>query len=101
MDGSGDIDDKYSLPDDWIYSVEFRILQLVPAYTLEMLDKSDSYRVLPFYFWDYRMALKKRETVEKNEDTNIKENQENIVYRDGKAYKKVNPKTATWANNIF
>lgn len=67
------------------------MLRLVPAYTLEALDGCDTERLLPYYFWDYRKTSK----------LNTSQEQDNIVYRDGKPYKKVKAKDAEWLKNIF
>jgi len=85
------------LPDDWIFEVEAIILKLVPAYTLETLDKADVERLMNYYFWDYRMRLSAKSKDE--QQTSDKDCE--IVYRDGKAYKKTTAGQAAWANNIF
>lgn len=95
MGGSG-ITDPYALPDDWIYEVEAIMLRLVPAYTLETLDTCDVDRLLNYYFWDYRKALHRKEA-----DEDAGDPEENIVYRNGKPYRKVAAKDAAWANDIF
>jgi len=65
------------------------MIRLVPAYTLEMLDECDIERLLPFYFANTQLLT---------EPTNL--NEENIVIRDGKKYRKVTGK-AEWVKNIF
>jgi len=71
------------------------MLHLVPGYTLETLDQCDIERILPFYFWDYRKTLANKE----KPDTPLAEN--NIVYRDGKAYRKIKAGQSEWTNKLF
>ena len=71
------------------------MIRVVPAYTLEMLDKCDIERLLPYYCFNYRKALQ----VKDNE--NCEDSGEGLVYRNGKAYKKVNASSAKWADDIF
>ncbi len=86
------------MPFDWLFEVENIIIRLVPAYTLEALDKCDINRLLPYYFFDYRKALRAKSRAE-NGETEAKE--ENIVIRDGKKYRKVKGNEVSWADKIF
>ena len=81
---------EYSLPFDWIFEVERIIIQLIPAYTLEMLDKCDIDRILPYYFFDYRKRLR-----------NITPDDKNVKIRNGKKYRVVKADEAAWINDIF
>jgi hypothetical protein len=91
-----------SLPDDWIFEVEAMILRLIPAYTLETLDQCEIDRLFHYYFWDYRQSLKNKKASGGKTDSQI-EPESNIVYRDGKPYKRINAKNSdeNWAKNIF
>lgn len=73
------------------------ILRLVPAYTLETLDKSDIERLLPFYFYHLRSMLGNEPRTESGENGKIGE----IVERDGKLYRRTTASAASWANDIF
>lgn len=81
------------MPYDWIFEVEQIIIRLVPAYTLETLDKCDIERLLPFYFFDYRKALKRSEEASEDND--------NIKLRNGKKYRVVKADEASWIDDIF
>ena len=81
------------MPYDWIFEVEQIIIRLVPAYTLETLDKCDIERLLPFYFFDYRKALKRSEEASEEND--------NIKLRNGKKYRVVKADEASWIDDIF
>ena len=89
------------MPYDWLKGVERIIIKLVPAYTLEMLDRCDVERILPYYFYDYRLSLRAKEKLEASGDKSPSDNDGEIVIRNGKKYRKVNVKTASWANSIF
>ena len=65
------------------------MLRLIPAYTLETLDKCDIDRLIPYYLWDYRKSLSAKL---KAEAESGKSESDEIVYRDGKAFKKTNAK---------
>ena len=64
---------------------------------MELLDESDIWRILPFYFYDYRLKLRAKT----KENTDEEGNSENIVIRNGKKYRKVTAGKAKWADNIF
>lgn len=86
------------MPYDWLIEVERIIIRLVPAYTLETLDNCDVERILPYYFYDYRLALRNKDNADENDsETPTSE----IVIRDGKKYRKVKAGAAKWADNIF
>lgn len=89
------------MPYDWLTEVERIIIRLVPAYTLEMLDSCDIERILHYYFYDYRLALRTKEKSESSGDESPSDNNGEIVIRNGKKYRKVNARTAAWANSIF
>lgn len=61
-----------------------------------MLDACDIDRILPYYFYDYRLALREQNHMEGLEDA-----EGEIVVRNGKKYRKVNIKNAKYADNIF
>ena len=84
------------MPFDWLLGIERTLIRLVPAYTLEVLDSCDIDRILPYDFYDYRLALREREHMEELEDV-----EGEIVVRNGKKYRKVNIKNAKYADNIF
>lgn len=84
------------MPFDWLFGIERMLIRLVPAYTLEMLDTCDINRILPYYFYDYRLALRERKRSEEPEN-----GEGNIVVRNGKKYRKVSIKDAKCADNIF
>lgn len=86
------------MPYDWLIEVERIIIKLVPAYTLETLDNCDVERILPYYFYDYRLALRNKEH---SGEENTKDFQDDIVIRDGKKYRKVKADKAEWVNKIF
>ena len=64
-----------------------------------MLDHSDINRVLPYYFFDYRMSLRAKEKA--SEDEGTEKTEDNIVIRNGKKYRKTTADKAEWANSIF
>ena len=64
---------------------------------MELLDESDIWRILPFYFYDYRLKLR----AETKENTDEEGKSENIVIRNGKKYRKVTAGKAKWADSIF
>ena len=80
------------MPYDWFFEVESILIRLVPAYTLEMIDECDIYRLLPYYFWDYRKALRAKKDMGQA-DT--------VVVRNGKKYKKITADQAGWLDKIF
>ena len=77
------------------------MIRLVPAYTLEMLDECDIERMLPYYFFDYRNALRAKAESENDEDVAASSDNQNFVIRDGKKYRKVKADQASWVDNIF
>lgn len=77
------------------------MIRLIPAYTLEMLDQCDIDRMLPYYFYDYRVALRAKEKAEASDQEVLSGDNDEFVTRNGKKYRKVNVKTAAWANSIF
>lgn len=89
------------MPYDWLTGVERIIIKLVPAYTLEMLDGCDVERILPYYFYDYRLSLRAKEKSEASDGASPSDNDGEIVIRNGKKYRRVNASTATWVNSIF
>lgn len=64
------------------------MLQMLPTYTLERLQKTDIDLLLPLYNW-YCKAIS-------NSDDEKKPQGKDIVYRHGKPYRKVNGKDAKW-----
>ena len=64
-----------------------------------MLDNSDIERILPYYFFDYRLSLKAKEKALESGET--EETEDNIVIRDGKKYRKITADKASWADTIF
>jgi len=78
------------LPHDWLFEVESIIIRLVPAYTLEAIDECDVHRLLPYYIWDYRKALRARKKLE-----------DDFVIKDGKKFKRVAADEAEWLDKIF
>ena len=68
-------------PHDWIYFFETDCMSLMPGTTLKDLDETDIETLLPWYFW--RKGSKREE-------------KSSVVYRNGKPYKKVNPKDVKW-----
>ena len=87
------------MPFDWFFEVERIIIRLVPAYTLELLDECDVYRLLPYYFFDYRTSLREKERLLNG--TNDDESETDIVVRDGKKYHVTTADKASWADKIF
>lgn len=63
-----------------------------------MLDNSDTERILPYYFFDYRLSLRAREN-SLNKDK--ADEQDNIVIRNGKKYRVTTAEKTDWANKIF
>lgn len=66
-----------------------------------MLDGCDIERILPYYLFDYRKALKAKKQAENGGEDTILDTDENIVIRDGKKYRKVTADKAVWADKIF
>ena len=64
-----------------------------------MLDNCDVDRILPYYFFDYRMSLRTKEKALEGGETEKAE--DNIVIRNGKKYRKTTADKADWANSIF
>lgn len=89
------------MPYDWLIEVERIVIRLVPAYTLEMLDECNVERILPYYFYDYRLSLRAKENSEPLNNVSQSDNDSEIVIRNGKKYRKVNASSAAWVNNIF
>jgi len=73
----------------WWCGAELIMLQMLPTYTFERLQDTDIDYLLPCYFYYCRVKSGKTSP------------QENVVCRDGKQYKKVSGKNASWTNNIF
>ena len=84
------------MPYDWLFEVEAVLIRLVPAYSLEMLDNCDIERILPFYLFDYRKALKAKIRAE-----GTLTSEDDVIVRDGKKYRKTTADKATWADKIF
>ena len=63
-----------------------------------MLDESDVYRLLPYYFFDYRSSLREKE---RNENGALPKSEENIVIRNGKKYRVTTADKAGWTDKIF
>lgn len=74
------------------------IIRLVPAYTLELLDQSDIERILPYYFYDYRLHLRQAAGTDKTASAN---GTDDIVIRNGKKYRRITADRAKWADSIF
>ena len=74
------------------------MLRLVPAYTLELLDECDIERLLPYYFFDYRKALKTKKRAESEGNQGCDEKFKII---NGKKYRVVTADKASWAKKIF
>ena len=89
------------MPYDWLFEVERIILTLVPAYTLEMLDNCDIERLLPYYFFDYRKALKAKNSADRIDGTVSDTDDGEFVIRNGKKYRVVNAEQKLNRNNIF
>lgn len=87
------------MPYDWLFEIEAIIIRLVPAYTLELLDECDIERLLPYYFFDYRKALKAKTTAENG--TALASTNDNYKIINGKKYRIVSPDKASWVKNIF
>lgn len=77
------------------------MIRLIPAYTLETLDNSDIERILPYYFFDYRKALSAKKHANKEATDLVATDDENIVIRNGKKYRKITAGQAAWADKIF
>lgn len=84
------------MPFDWLLGIERTLIRLVPAYTLETLDTCDIDRILPYYFYDYRLTLREQKRTEEPESV-----EGEIVIRNGKKYRKVNIKDSKCADKIF
>lgn len=89
------------MPYDWLFEVERIIINLVPAYTLETLDSCDIDRLLPYYFFDYRKALRARKEAESKETDADTVNDNNVVIRNGKKYRRVTADKASWIDKAF
>ncbi len=89
------------MPYDWLFEVEAILIRLIPAYTLEKLDDCDIDRILPYYFFDYRKALSAKKQAENKATDFAETDDENIVVRNGKKYRKITAEQATWVDNIF
>lgn len=90
------------MPYDWLFELEAHFIRLVPAYTLEMLDDCDIDRLLSYYFFHYRKAKREQKAAENKENPTLQGgNDENIVVRDGKKYRKVKACQVDWADKIF
>lgn len=86
------------MPNDWLFEIEAIILRLIPAYTLELLDECDIERLLPYYFFDYRKALRAKY---KGETNNSDSPSDNFKIINGKKYRVVSADKAGWVKNIF
>lgn len=84
------------MPFDWLLGIERTLIRLVPAYTLETLDTCDLNRILPYYFYDYRLTLREQKRIEEPGSV-----EGEIVIRNGKKYRKVNIKDSKCADKIF
>ena len=89
------------MPYDWLFELEEQFIRLLPAYTLEMLDNCDIERILPYYFFHYRKAKKAQMTAVEQGGAPTQSDDEDIVIRDGKKYRKVKAGQVSWANQIF
>ena len=65
------------------------MMQMLPTYTLERLQDTDIDLLLPLYFWYCK-------TAGKASGENPQAYEGDVVYRDGKPYKKVKPEDAKW-----
>lgn len=63
-----------------------------------MLDECDIERLLPYYFFDYRKALKAKFKAENGDKNN---GEENFKIVNGKKYRVVSGDKASWVKNIF
>lgn len=88
------------MPYDWLFELEAHFIELIPAYTLEILDRCDIDRLLPYYFFHYRKALQAKIKVQNGEELQDVKG-DDIVVRDGKKYRKVKAGNASWADKIF
>ena len=88
------------MPYDWLFELETRFIDLIPAYTLETLDRCDIERLLPYYFFHYRKALQNKIRAQ-NDGTAQNTGEDDIVVRDGKKYRKVKAGQTSWADKIF
>ncbi len=84
------------MPFDWLLGIERTLIRLVPAYNLETLDTCDIDRILPYYFYDYRLTLREQKRIEEPGSV-----EGEIVIRNGKKYRKVNIKDSKCADKIF
>ena len=67
------------------------MMQIVPSYNLRDLDETDTETLFSYYLWFiYR----------KDNDESAEQPQDNIVYRDGKKYRKVKPQDSSAQSNI-
>lgn len=64
------------------------MMHMLPGYTLERLQCTDVDLLFPLYFWYLRML---------NDEKAPARGNGNIVYRGGKAYRKVDASKADWA----
>lgn len=64
------------------------MMQMLPGYTLERLQRTDIDLLFPLYFWYCRMMSDEKAPAQGGG---------NVVYRGGKAYRKVDPAKADWA----
>lgn len=86
------------MPNDWLFEIEAIIIRLIPAYTLETLDACDIERLLPYYFFDYRKALRAKYKAENGAPATTEGNFKII---NGKKYRVVSADKASWVKNIF
>lgn len=66
-----------------------------------MLDNCNIDRLLSYYFFHYRKAKRANKVCEPQNDNHNSHNNENIVVRDGKKYRKVKANETAWADKIF
>lgn len=71
----------------------------MPAYTLEALDNSDIERILPYYFFDYRKALRAKRKAEEGKEQTADGG--NTVTVNGRKYRRVTADKSSWVNNTF
>ena len=71
------------------------MVQMLPTYTLERLQDTDIDLLMPLYHW-----YCKQSKAAYGEDPKAAESSD-IVYRDGKPYKKVKANDAEWIKNAF
>jgi len=69
-------------------------MQFMPGTTLKDLDETDIETLLPYFFWYDNEFNNDKKPVNEVADSSI-------VYRNGKAYKKVTAGQADWAKSIF